>query len=916
MLACFDNAAPIGVIIGAVNLYKTAGSCSAIEIIVCHAVLFEQTRICGIIISIQSACPHAGLCIAEIGFKIIVFSVDQMHSAGQALTVFGICISVSVRIETVCGFQSLVCANTVIIEIVPVTVNLVFENKLPAALKTVARISFKEVIFSVDISPNAKSVALTVVFRSVIISASVKRSRPYAGCKLTVYEIIFNAADSNVAFRADLCLCIEVVPIRADHLPARSGYAADVVIPIAVFFFKTRVRIYGAARAFAVYVVVAGGRDHGTPVNNGLTAFTVGATFVAVHSAGSILVQNGQLCIMLMPRVNNVVDHGLDTDVAAEGISDGAVGVLNLTGQNLAVHSDDGAVAGSILGLGGHRQTGHVVDSVPQPQADRNADQLGSRSVHILTVALNDQSQLVLGGVQAVANLEAVGHHDTLELPSVGGLQLQRGDHAIDVCNVCNIQIHVVDRIIFGAQAGVIVAAQRNGGLAFHNDIAGHTGQIAQMILDLKGDNVLAGEQVHIFAGQHLAGASDVGQLHAVHKDLAGGVIQLHVVGNGGREGHGVAGDNCVLVQRQSLISGGVAHIADGGQHSVVHSGGVVQSDVVNIEGVHSRHSGLDVAADEGGGTAVGSSSVGIQGGNIDITGQVDGCIDPAGFGNIRLSAGVQILLHTAGGGEHVVHLSGAGCTGRVADIQLGLESQTGSALGDVQPHTQGGGILAVFHITEHNAVVHIEQNVVAPAGIVGIGVVQAPCQSIFAVTDRIALGGVSDEGGGADLCVELASQGVAANQGVGNTVLLGPLLGILEAHEASQIAVFKVPNKLGALAVRDLEHVGYGRIGNIRSRYVYAFYSFIVGGNKNVSVQSCRGCVGKSKRVSAFNANSPVVRAVRAGKIDSHALAVRKNSFVEKEREYVGVNDVNSFFAHNLAVVEHLYLNCAFFTV
>ena len=651
-------------------------------------------------------------------------------------------------------------------------------------------------------------------------------------------------------------------------------------------------------------VGVAGSLQLGAPVNNGLTGLAVGSVLVAVDGAGCFLIQDGQFAVMVVPGINNVVQLGSNADVAAE-CAKGAVSVLSLTVNDLAINGNHRAVAGFIPGLRCNGVAGHRVNTGPGPQTDGDADQnIGSGSHS----GLSDEGDGQLVGVAvdgAVSHHEAGGNDQILRLPVVGILQPQSCSQTVQVSHVSNLQIHIVNGIVLGCQAAVVVTGQSDGSITGNGEGAGHSCQVAQLVADLEGNGVRTAGQSHLCGGHDLAGNGGV-QSNTVHQNLSGGSIQGLVVGNLGGESNRIAINFPAIGQLDGSILGSVADTGNGGQHTVLHSGGVVQGNVVDVEGVNSGGIGLDISSDERGGTRI--AGIGSNGSaQIVVRGEVDGGIDPTGFGDICLSSGVQVLYYTANSGKGEVGLlAGVGAV-RILCIELGLECQTCCALGDIQPHAQSGSILAVGNVTQDDGLANIEQHIVGPACKCGVRVVSTPCQRIVAVLDLAAVFNAGHGDLAGDLLAELTSQRIGANQGVVHAVVNGPLLGILEAHEACGVAIFKVIDDLGALAVGNGQHIGHGCIGQVSNRHIHTGNGLILGGGQGETIQSCGIFVGQCQGVCAIQANIPAVCTVDTNNFNLHGLAIGQDSLISGKAKLIGSNNIQSHLANDCAVVDSL---------
>ena len=657
------------------------------------------------------------------------------------------------------------------------------------------------------------------------------------------------------------------------------------------------------------FIVVALGLNDGAEVHNRLTALAIGTAFVAVLGAGSFLAQNSQLCIVLMVGRRNGGQLGIHIDAAGERAAvDNAVNHIALdVDHRLVAHV--GRRIGSI---------GNIVVTVKHPNANRNADQgVACGSCAHSAVSFNCDRQQLGDLIVVEGSLEAGGNDGTLGFPGVGIVQLQDRNQLLGVGQIGNIDVHIVDRLCLGGLAGVIVAVQDDSGITFDDEGAGQTGGIAQLVLDLESHSVGAGVQLNIFLGGQHSARNGRFHFHTVHKDLTGGQIQRSIVSYGCGEGEVSTGINLAVFQRHSSISGGVGGIGDGGQDSVIHSGGVIQGDVVDVESQLSGGSGLDVSTNERGRTGISLISC-VRHAQIIVLGNIDGHIDPAGFRNISLSGRVQVgLIAGSGGGEHeVILLAGVG-TAFCGDVQLGLEGQTGSAHRNVDPHAQGSSLLAVGNVAQNDGVAGVEQHIVRPVCKRSIAVIQSPCQSVVAVANLAAIGCSRNKGGAAQVFVELTGQRLGTNQRVVDAVVLAPLLGLFEAHEAGLVAVFKVKDDFGALAELDgVDQLDFA-IGN---GHIHACDGSIVGGGELKAIQRTCCIVGKRNRnCIGVHIDIGLTGHSHDGQGDGADLfgsGVRNNRRGCRQLKDRGVSNGDGLGADHLAAGKDLHFHSALFAV
>ena len=500
---------------------------------------------------------------------------------------------------------------------------------------------------------------------------------------------------------------------------------------------------------------MTGSLNDGTKINHGLTGLAVGSSGITVLGTGSGLVLEGsQLCIMDVVRRRNGGQFGSNADGACEGILivDHTVNNLNVNVYNGLVTHVSRCVVGIV----------HVVVTVERPNANRDAHKSVIESLAAYTISFNGHSQDLGNSVVLEGSLEAGGNDGTLGLPLVSVVQLQLCDQLVHVGQISHVDVHVVNGLSLGSLAGIVVAAQLHHGIAGNGEGTGDLHGVAQLVLYLKGNGMNTRAQRNVALGGKRVTVNGSLNCHTVHSDLTGGQIQSSVIGNSSGECHVVTVDYGTVIQGNSGIGGGVGGGGDGGQNSVIHSGGIVQSNVVNVEGNYVRGFGLNVSTEEGRRTAV--PFVGSHGhAEIVVLGNINGCVDPTGLGNIRIGSRVQVgLLAGRGRGKHEVILLAGIRAVSILNVELRLERKTltGSGervLGNVQPHTQGGCLHSVGHVTEHDDLVaDVEQDVIRPARKGSIGIIQSPSQGVVTVANLTAVGGGRDEGLAAQVLVEL----------------------------------------------------------------------------------------------------------------------------------------------------------------
>ena len=646
---------------------------------------------------------------------------------------------------------------------------------------------------------------------------------------------------------------IVVTFVGAHILPALHQLAVDGVIQVAIHLNDAGAGGQDIAAALGLtdevfindLVIVALSLDDGAEVYDGLTALAVGTVLITSLGAGSGLVfHSGQLCIVHVVGRGDGGHLGSYIDGTAEGSA------VHNTVNHVNINVDHGLVA---HGVNRSILTRYIVESVECPNTDGDAHQgVVQSSCADSSVLLNGNGQQFGNCIVLESSLVAGSNDSTIGFPGVGVIQLQGCHQLVGSRQISNVDIHIVDGLCFGGLTGVVVATQGDGSITGHGEGSVQSSGVTQLVLNLELHGVNAGIQRDVTNGGQGSAGNGSAHFHTVHEDLTGIQIQSGIVSHSGRESEISAGVGLVIFQSHSGIGGGVSGVGDGGQHAVVHSGAVVQGDVVDVEGNDICGIGLNVSTNEGRRTGVRLIRR-RHSRQIVVSADIDGCIDPTGLRNIRIGCRVQVGLLAGGSrSEHKVALHtrcfSVHCPVGIG-IELGLEckaltSSRECILRNVDPHTQGGSLQAVGNVTENNNIIGVKEDIISPTCKISIGVVQAPSQCIVTVSYLTTLGGRRNKGIALDIVAKLASQRIGANQGVVDAVIDGPLLCFLEAHEASLVAIFKVPDDLGTLT--EGNGVGQNNL-TVGDGHIHTFDSGIGGGSKAEAIQSAGCLVGQS---------------------------------------------------------------------
>ena len=804
---------------------------------------------------------------AAVEVVIIVAFLDHAGGLGNAVLQVGV---LAVAVEDAAGVGDVLADQDALVGELIELAGIVGGLDQADALVAVA-LTVKAVGVALDLRPGHVGVGVAggaaVVVGAVVVPGAVLVGNPGAMQQLAVLEVEGHARQSDGAVQTRIVAGVEVIPAVLCVLPALHQVAADGVVGVAVQLEDAGaqgidVSADGADElAFHQLILMARLGKLGAPVHHGAADAAVGTAAEAGLQAGGRLVGYG-LGRMQMPHAVGLVagELGGDRDAAAEGAV-GAVGVADGAADHVHVHKDLGLAVAAVEAfgcghvLGGAAVAAHVGALVKAPDAGGDADQ-DLLAAELGVAGLGDGDGGELGDlVVAVGGLEAGGGDHVIELPAVRGVEPELGGDAGDLRDVGGNEIHVVDGVVLGDVVQVIVAGEGDdglGGIGVHRDILGHGGEVAGVVVDLKLDGVGAVGEPDVLDAHGAAGGGDAVQLHAVGVDGRGGVVQTlgvggRVIGNARVEGDDVGVDG-LAVQGDVRVVGAVGGVGDDGGVTVVHGGAVVEGEVVKIVGQDLGPGGLDVHPEEGG-LAVGGAQ-GVGEGVVVAAGEVRGQIDPSVLGNIGLGALVQTdPLFLMLGVELEVQLGAAGALGVLVDGELhrqsagGVARRVAEALGDVAPHAQRSGLLAVGHVAEDVLILDVVEQGVDPGVELDVAEVEADAQGAVAVVDLAAVLSGGEEGVGLLAEGDLAAgdQGLELI-GLGNAVLGQPNLDVLAAAvPVADVLILEVPEDLGALAEADgVDQLLTG--GQVSEGEDGALDALVGGGGEGQAVQSAGG--------------------------------------------------------------------------
>ena len=880
--------------------------------------------------------------------KVIIVAVYENKTLILRITVFKVVSSIVSYKETITGrsFKKLtVFTEEIQLIVIIVRITAVFNKVIPGDSVTVC---IKIISFAINGCP-----CVSIISRTVAISVSVFVLDPRTIFQRTISlehirnEYVRNLA-SNVTHSRFSGRRTEIMPITVNVVPAVYSTARDRIIGIAIYGHKTG-SIHCSTAMADKLVIIHGGCsmtccgnysscrnygftnraylsvnktvfrtsyffinrneiitvfcfDYSTPVNNRLTGFAIGSASITVYETSCILIEYSKSRIMIVPRIYIVIDHGFNGNASAKEIS-----IVYDTLHYLAVNLDNGAIACFKLAFGSNGLIRYMVNTIPSPKAYRSAYECCCIFIKLVAVSFNSKGKNLFNLVKFNSSyLEAFRGNDTLSFPGVRGLKSERYGHLVYRGDIRNVNVYRVNGTVFCLLTGIVMSAERNGSSACNGKCSGYLSSVAQRILDLKSNGMYTGFQCNIFcSSQILTGNCYIFQFNTVNIDLAGSIIKLNIVGNGSRESNAIAVDRCTVVQCYGFVLRSIAYVADRGKNSIIYSRAVIESKVIKIECKSCRSGGFYIETDKGRFTTIGTVRI-ISCKEITELSKIAGCVYPSGFGDICFRAGVQILDHATYRGESKVSAGTARTIGVL--VALHLHSKTSSTFGDINPHTEGSCILAVCYVTKNNHVTGIEEHIVRPTCKLSSCIVKCYTKSVLAISYN------SGRQEGFGVCIIGIVTVILNGSRCAN--LLCPIVHFVYTKEIGNIAIFKVPNNLGTFTEGNLQRIGNFSICVISSDNIDTGNIFICSSSYLSADKICCIGSGKFQRICAIHTYSPIISTISTSKFYGHALAVRKNGFVQGELKLIRIYNVNGLRTNNLTVVNCLNCNVTLLTI
>ena len=682
---------------------------------------------------------------------------------------------------------------------------------------------------------------------------------------------------------------------------------------------------------------VAGSGVHNTPVEDGLADRALGAAVEAVLGTGSGQIVHSDLGVAV-PDTDGLLQVGdagiqLGLDILADVTEAGdIVGIVD--GEGL--HVGDLTVL-DLVADGGLRSAALIVPlvggvmacgAVPCPCVDGDGDQGSSTGNSDVTHAGDGQ----LGGagqlVQLVGDLKAMENVHVLQSPFGSGVKPDLGGDGLDGLHLIGVDHQVVLRA--GIQLAVSLGLGGSTGhgddgllgLGGDGDLLGQLGVVALLIRDLEGHVMDTVGQDHAGGGDLTCGVGGI-DLLAVHVDLGGSGIQTGEVGTvGGIIGHGSGEVQSIKVDgRTELVVVQVVQyqrIADDGSVAIVHHVGVVQSDVIDVDGalLSAGGGGGDDELDEGG-SIVGLRSAGVVpvlilvvgaghvGGGDRIQIAVDVC--PTCLGDLLGGQLGEALLHVLIG---EVQVSGVQLTGsRLVGIgQTGAE--THGLLGDVHPHTQTGTVDALLHVAVGHDVTQVVQVCVLPVGMGdGLGVVQGVAQRVVTAVNRVTVLAGRQEDILADTALDQVTAGSTLrliDHGI-TAIVQAVLLGLDHVEVVAplgDIGILEVLQDVGALTEGNVD-LDSTQIGVLVGGGHGSILDGLVGGS---AVDVAQHLTGRHGEVQSACGQMNLCAVVHSGDREVGGSAVGNSLVSGGESDGGRIDDVDVDGTNHSAVIEHLH--------
>ena len=701
---------------------------------------------------------------------------------------------------------------------------------------------------------------------------------------------------------------------------------------------------------------MAGGGNGGAPVNDRHAYIAIGSASVAGFGTGGSLVLDCFCSMGQMPVIGFILNLGFcgkeiveDTQISVKA----SVGIGNLTTLHFQINRSKGAAT-----LGAHIRccnqifiqsfsTCYIVHIVrPGPYSQRNRHNCLLTGECAVCVLCDGQLDRVCQFHKFIRHIKTLCYRHIGQFPGVRMIQADLRFHPLNGRNIGHLQIHIVDRIVLSQLTGVVVTGDPDGLAAGDGQDLHVPGNRSHIISNFKNHFMIAGGQGNFLAGHSGSGSRDILQCHAVHIDFCRGIIQAGSVVSGNisnirRKQNFIGAAGCV--KAHTVIHNHILGIADNGGIPVFYRIGIVQSEVVIVEGILIGFQSLKIETQEAGFSS--GILARVMGSNIIIAADIRIHVDPtACLCGFRIRFTIQIftgILHQEVAANGICTL----CRGTTVELILHSKAScvtriayTNQILRQVDPHTQSSSIQAIRHITEYSLFSHIKQDIVFPVTIlVIVSFIQGQAQSIFAIlyltifrSSKESIRRIGFRSIAVihiprrrsiriihQISVVILFMGITVCRGqracISQAILRYPLNCLIKALPVGNITVFKVPEDFGGLAVRD----GNAHLGQLTAVVVNSSQSHI--GKAAVIRCSQRKAIhgtgiflreGECKVRSLDNdreSTATLFVVVAGGHLHISSLAIGHNHAGLVKAHCCGIHNVDFHFANHSIFVNHL---------
>ena len=464
---------------------------------------------------------------------------------------------------------------------------------------------------------------------------------------------------------------------------------------------------------------------NGSPIDNRLAGFAIGSVFVARLGGGCFLIENRKLRVVLVVGGGNRCQLGGNVDFAAKGVA------INNTINNLCHNIYNRPVAHI-----GNRYVfvGYVIVSVVRPNSYGNAHESVAGSLNVRGVFFNGYGKNLGNFIVIKASLEAVCHDSAIGFPCICVVKLKLSNELAYACEVCNVDIHIVNGLRLRSFAGVVMSAKLDSGIARNCKGTNKPCRGAELVLYLKDYRVCARSEGNVTLRRESIACNSRLNLYAVNSDPSGRHIKRGIISYCCGECNVVAIYSRAIFKRNGSIGSRIRGICDRRKHSVVNSRAVVESKVIEVEGVNHRRGRLNISTDKRRFTVLILGRIYKR--YVIICGKINTGIDPSGLRNVFFLSGIEVGFLSIGGGKVEMQLRTGGCSlFGIALINTQLHSKPCSALGNVNPHTEGCCLLSVCDVAKNLGAANIVDYVIRPVSKISVGVIKFEAKSILTVS-------------------------------------------------------------------------------------------------------------------------------------------------------------------------------------